>query len=65
MKVLGLTEIKPLKELFPGIVLGSIDFNDEKHYVITKSGGFGDEDLFIKLNALISDKGDVYYVKSI
>jgi D-threonate/D-erythronate kinase len=65
MRVLGVTEIKPLKELFPGIVLGSIDFKDEKHYVITKSGGFGDEDLFIKLNALISDKGDVYYVKSI
>ncbi|WHY66747.1 four-carbon acid sugar kinase family protein [Neobacillus sp. SuZ13] len=65
MRVLGLTEIKPLKELFPGIVLGSIDFKDEEHYVITKSGGFGDEDLFIKLDALISDKGDVYYVKSI
>lgn len=65
MRVLGVTEIKPLKELFPGIVLGSIDFKDEKHYVITKSGGFGDEDLFIKLDALISDKGDVYYVKSI
>jgi len=65
MRVLGLTEIKPLKELFPGIVLGSIDFKDEEHYVITKSGGFGDEDLFIKLNAMINDKGDVYYVKSI
>jgi D-threonate/D-erythronate kinase len=63
MRVLGITEIKPLKELFPGIVFGSIDFKDEKHYVITKSGGFGDEDLFVKLNALISDKGDVYYVK--
>ncbi len=65
MRVLGITEIKPLKELFPGIVLGHIDFKDEKHYVITKSGGFGDEDLFIKLNALIKDKGDAHYVKSI
>ncbi|MBL3642933.1 four-carbon acid sugar kinase family protein [Peribacillus frigoritolerans] len=65
MRVLGITEIKPLKELFPGIVLGSIDFKNEKHYVITKSGGFGNEDLFIKLNELISDEGDVYYVKSI
>ncbi|PLS02272.1 four-carbon acid sugar kinase family protein [Neobacillus cucumis] len=65
MRVLGITEIKPLKELFPGIVLGNIDFKDEKHYVITKSGGFGDEDLFIKLNALIKDKGDAHYVKSI
>ncbi|PFO04692.1 hypothetical protein COJ85_11730 [Bacillus sp. AFS076308] len=65
MRVLGITEIKPLKELFPGIVLGNIDFKDEKHYVITKSGGFGEEDLFIKLNALIKDKGDAHYVKSI
>ncbi|MCM3117987.1 four-carbon acid sugar kinase family protein [Neobacillus sp. MER 74] len=65
MKVFGITEIKPLKELFPGIVYGSIDFKDEKHYVITKSGGFGDEDLFVKLHALISEKGDVYYVKSL
>jgi D-threonate/D-erythronate kinase len=65
MRVLGITEIKPLKELFPGIVLGSIDFKDEKHYVITKSGGLGNEDLFVKLNALIKDKGDAHYVKSI
>lgn len=65
MRVFGITEIKPLKELFPGIVLGSIDFKDEKHYVITKSGGLGNEDLFIKLNELISEEGDVYYVKSI
>ena len=65
MRVLGITEIKPLKELFPGIVLGNIDFKGEKQYVITKSGGFGDEDLFIKLNAMIKDKGDAHYVKSI
>ena len=65
MRVLGITEIKPLKELFPGIVLGSIDFKDEEHYVITKSGGFGNEDLFIKLSELIINEGDVYYVKSI
>ena len=65
MRVLGITEIKPLKELFPGIVLGSIDFEDKKHYIITKSGGLGNEDLFIKLNELIHNKGDAYYVKSI
>ena len=65
MRVLGITEIKPLKELFPGIVFGSIYFKDEQHYVITKSGGFGNENLFIKLNELVCDEGDVYYVKSI
>ena len=65
MRVLGITEIKPLKELFPGIVFGSIYFKDEQHYVITKSGGFGNENLFIKLNDLVCDEGDVYYVKSI
>ncbi len=65
MRVLGITEIKPLRELFPGIVLGSIDFKDEKHYIITKSGGFGNEDLFIRLNELICNEGDAYYAKSI
>jgi D-threonate/D-erythronate kinase len=65
MRALGINEIKPLKELFPGIVLGSIDFKDEEHYVITKSGGFGNEDLFTKLNALIRAEGEAYYVKSI
>ena len=65
MRVLGITEIKPLKELFPGIVLGEIDFKDEKHYIITKSGGLGHEELFIRLNELIHNKGDAYYAKSI
>ncbi len=65
MKVLEITEIKPLRELFPGIVLGSIDFQDEKHYIITKSGGLGTEDLFIQLNELIRNEGDAYYAKSI
>ena len=57
MTILGINEMKPLKELFPGIVLGSINFNGEKRYVITKSGGMGKEDLFIQLNELISNKG--------
>ena len=65
MKVLEITEIKPLRELFPGIVLGSIDFQGEKHYIITKSGGLGTEDLFIQLNELIRNEGDAYYAKSI
>jgi uncharacterized protein YgbK (DUF1537 family) len=65
MRVFGITKIKPLKELFPGIVLGSIDFKDEEHYVITKSGGFGKEDVFTKINALIRQEGEAYYVKSI
>jgi D-threonate/D-erythronate kinase len=65
MRVLGITEVKPLKELFPGIVLGTIDFQDEKHYVITKSGGFGDEDLFVKLNELNKERGDAKYVESV
>ncbi|PFG04519.1 four-carbon acid sugar kinase family protein [Bacillus sp. es.034] len=65
MRVLGITEVKPLKELFPGIVLGTIDFQEEKHYVITKSGGFGDEDLFVKLNELNKERGDAKYVESV
>ncbi|RIW34280.1 four-carbon acid sugar kinase family protein [Bacillus salacetis] len=65
MRVLGITEVAPLKELFPGVVLGTIKFQDEKHYVITKSGGFGDADLFVKLDELNSERGDAKYVESI
>ena len=46
MTVLGVTGIKPLTEIKPGVVLSAIEWNSEEMQVITKSGGFGTEELF-------------------
>ncbi len=45
MKVLGVTGIKPLTEIKPGVVLSAIEWNNQKMQVLTKSGGFGTEEL--------------------
>ncbi|MFB8506379.1 four-carbon acid sugar kinase family protein [Enterococcus durans] len=46
MTVLGVTGIKPLTEIKPGVVLSAIEWNSKEMQVITKSGGFGTEELF-------------------
>jgi uncharacterized protein YgbK (DUF1537 family) len=46
MKVLGVTGIKPLTEIKPGVVLSVIEWDGKEMQVITKSGGFGTEELF-------------------
>lgn len=46
MTVLGVTGIKPLTEIKPGVVLSAIEWNSQEMQVITKSGGFGTEELF-------------------
>lgn len=46
MRVLGVTGIKPLVELKPGVVLSVVEWNNKEMQVITKSGGFGSETLF-------------------
>lgn len=46
MKVLGVTDIKPLREIKPGVVLSVVEWNKKEMQVITKSGGFGSEALF-------------------
>ena len=46
MKVLGVTQIKPINELESGVVLSKLCWNHQEMIVITKSGGFGEEDLF-------------------
>lgn len=45
MKVLGVTGIKPLTEIKPGVVLSAIEWNNQNMQVLTKSGGFGTEEL--------------------
>jgi uncharacterized protein YgbK (DUF1537 family) len=46
MKRIGISELDPLTELFPGVVLSRFMWHGEEHHIISKSGGFGEETLF-------------------
>ncbi|MGO2083802.1 MAG: four-carbon acid sugar kinase family protein [Vagococcus sp.] len=46
MEVLGITKIKPITEISKGVVLSRIDWQEKEIEVITKSGGFGHQELF-------------------
>ncbi|MGG5315081.1 four-carbon acid sugar kinase family protein [Enterococcus sp. AZ072] len=52
MKVLGVQTIRPLTELSAGTVLSTIEWNQKQRQVITKSGGFGNEELFEEISRL-------------
>ena len=50
MNVLGVKGIRPVAEISPGVVLSAITWNDQEMQVITKSGGFGTEQLFEEIS---------------
>ena len=45
----GISRISPVCEIKPGIVFSEIEYKDRKHVILTKSGGFGDENALIEL----------------
>lgn len=49
MDSMGVTELEPLFELEKGVVLASFSHEGKKKYIITKSGGFGEENLLVNL----------------
>lgn len=49
MEQLGVSEMEPLSELAPGIVLSRFSVGGQKNQVISKSGGFGQESLLVDL----------------
>lgn len=49
MKKMNISKISPLLEYEPGIVISKVQYNEQEIPIITKSGGFGDKDLFIEL----------------
>lgn len=49
IKALGIDTINPLWELYPGVVLTEVEYMGKTLSVITKSGGFGDENLLVRL----------------
>ena len=50
MNVLGIKEIVPIAEISLGVVLSTIEWQQQKLQVITKSGGFGEETLLEELS---------------
>ena len=53
MSRLGVSQMIPLTEVFPGVVLSRVTLYGHDRYVITKSGGFGEETLLTDLKELI------------
>lgn len=49
MSCVGVQELEPICELEKGVVLASFTYNGCTHHVITKSGGFGQENLLTNL----------------
>lgn len=52
MEVLGINEIRPIAEISAGVVVSTIEWNQQERKVITKSGGFGNEELFENISLL-------------
>jgi len=49
MKVIDASQIKPLCEIEKGAVLSIFEHNGKKQQIISKSGGFGTEDVFCRI----------------
>ena len=49
MNSVGARELETVCELESGIVLARFTYQGRTRYVITKSGGFGQEDLLVEL----------------
>jgi uncharacterized protein YgbK (DUF1537 family) len=49
LRKLGITELEPVTELFPGTVLSSFVRDGKQYQIVTKSGGFGSESLLMRL----------------
>lgn len=57
MDYMGVHEIEPLGELDAGVVLSRFTYNGITRYVISKSGGFGKENLLTELSAALNKTG--------
>ena len=53
LKRLGVNAIEPLLELFPGVALSRCGMDGRERFVISKSGGFGEQTLLTDLQKLI------------
>lgn len=56
MDYMDIREIEPLRELYSGVVLSRFAYQGYTRYVISKSGGFGKETLFVDLAKRIAQE---------
>ena len=56
MNCLGVSELEPVCELAKGVVLAKFTYQYRTRYIITKSGGFGQENLLTTLASKIGGK---------
>jgi uncharacterized protein YgbK (DUF1537 family) len=53
-RAVGVSELTPVGEMAPGAVLTHFVYQGKTCYIISKSGGFGEPDLFCQLAASLS-----------
>ena len=46
---IGCYELYPMCEIDPGTVVFKLQYQGKEHEIITKSGGFGSEELLVKI----------------
>ena len=49
MQYVGVHELIPIYEIEKGVVLTSFNYNNKNYSIMTKSGGFGEENLLVKI----------------
>lgn len=54
MDQIGVSELEPICELYPGVVLSRFRYQDCSRYVLSKSGGFGQKTLLVDLKNLLA-----------
>jgi len=63
MNRMGITELTPLAEVSPGVILTCFCCGEKTQYVLTKSGGFGDEQLLIRVNRMFAGQQDLTHAE--
>jgi len=53
MNQMEVWEMEPIYQVFSGVVLSRFRLAGKSHYAVTKSGGFGDENMLLNLRARI------------
>lgn len=53
MKRIGVLEVEPIGEMLPGVVISRFTLEGRTRFVITKSGGFGSDNLLLDLKDML------------
>lgn len=64
MRLTGVTELVPICEIGKGAVLSAMRWNGRRIQVISKSGGFGEENIFQKMYDTVMDETSSYRKKN-